>query len=43
MDTLWGQGKDVISANTQYTNIDQHAESFITHRTSLSDREALKT
>lgn len=43
MDTLWGQGKDVISANKQYTNIDQQAESFITYLTSLSNREALKT
>jgi hypothetical protein len=43
MDTLWGQGKDVISANKQYTNIDQQAESFIMHLTSLSNREALKT
>ena len=42
-DTLWVQGKDVISANKQYTNIDQQAESFITHLTSLSNREALKT
>jgi hypothetical protein len=38
-----GQGKDVISANKQYTNIDQQAESFITHLTSLSNREAVKT
>ena len=43
MDTLWGQGKDVISANKQYTNIDQQAELFITHLISLSNREALKT
>jgi hypothetical protein len=43
MDTLWGQGKDVISASKQYTNIDQRAESFLTHLTSLSDRQALKT
>ena len=42
MDTLWGQGKDVISANKQHTNIDQQAESFIRHLTSLSNREALK-
>jgi hypothetical protein len=43
MDTLWGQGKDVISANKQYTNIDQQAESFITYLTSLSNRKALNT
>jgi hypothetical protein len=28
MDTLWGQAKDVISANNQYTSIDQQVESF---------------
>jgi hypothetical protein len=28
MDTLWGQAKDVISANKQYTSIDQQAESL---------------
>ena len=43
MDTLWGQGKDLISANKQYTNIDQQAELFITDLTSLSNREALTT
>jgi hypothetical protein len=43
MDTLWGQRKDVISASKQYTNIDQPAESFITHLTSFSDKQALKT
>ena len=43
MDTLWGQAKDVISANKQYTSIDQQAESFITHLSSLSNKEALRT
>jgi transposase InsO family protein len=43
METLRGHGKDLISANKQYTNNDQQAESFITHLTSLSNREALKT
>jgi hypothetical protein len=33
----------VISGNKQYTNIDQQAESFIRHLTSLSNRKALKT
>jgi DNA-binding transcriptional LysR family regulator len=31
MDTPWGQGKDSISANKQYTNIDEQADSFITY------------
>jgi hypothetical protein len=43
MDTLWGQGKDAIGANKQYTDIDEQAESFIAHLTSLSNREALHT
>jgi hypothetical protein len=43
MDTLWGQAKDVISANKQHTSIDRQAESFITHLSSLSNKEALRT
>jgi hypothetical protein len=43
MDTLWGQAKDVISANNQYTSIDQPVESFITHLSSLSNKDALRT
>jgi transposase len=43
MDTLWGQGKDAMSANKQYTNIDEQAESFITYLSSLSNKEALRT
>lgn len=43
MDTLWGQGKDAMSANKQCTNIDEQAESFITYLSSLSNKEALQT
>jgi hypothetical protein len=42
MDTLWGQGKDAMNANTQCTNIDEQAESFITYLSSLSNKEALQ-
>jgi hypothetical protein len=43
MDTLWGQGKDAICANKQYTDIDEQAESFVTHLSRLSDKDALQT
>jgi hypothetical protein len=43
MDTLWGQAKDAICVNTQYTEIDEQANAFITHISSLSNREALQT
>jgi DDE superfamily endonuclease len=43
MDTLWGQGKDSLSANKQYADIDKQAESFITHLSGLSNKEALRT
>lgn len=43
MDTLWGQGKDAICANKQYTSIDDQVESFIAHLSNLSNREALHT
>jgi hypothetical protein len=43
MDTLWGQGKDVISANKQYATIDEQVDRFVTHLNSLSGREALHT
>lgn len=41
MDTLWGQAKDVISANRQYATIEEQANRFITYLKSLSDQEAL--
>jgi hypothetical protein len=43
MDTLWGQGKDMISANKQYATIDEQVDRFIAHLEGLSGREALHT
>ena len=43
MDTLWGQGKDAICANKQFTSIDDQVTVFIDHLNGLSDHEALKT
>jgi DDE superfamily endonuclease len=43
MDTLWGQGKDVISANTQYASIEEQVERFLGHLCSLSNQQALHT
>jgi hypothetical protein len=43
MDTLWGQGKDVISAGKQYATIDEQVDRFIGYLESLPAREALHT
>ena len=43
MDTLWGQAKDAIAANTQYADIDEQVEAFITHVNGLSNKAALQT
>lgn len=43
MDTLWGQGKDIVSANEQYATIEEHVERFLAHLRSLTNREALHT
>ena len=43
MDTLWGQGKDIVSANKQYATLDQQVECFIGYLSSLSNREVLET
>jgi hypothetical protein len=43
MDTLWGQGKDVISANKQYATIDDQVERFLGFLSGLSNGEALVT
>ena len=43
MDTLWGQGKDKISANKQYATIDQQVDRFIGYLQSLSSTAALHT
>lgn len=43
LDTLWGQGKDKISANKQYATIDQQVGRFISYLESLSNTAALHT
>jgi hypothetical protein len=43
MDTLWGQGKEVISANKQYATIEEQVERFLDHLESLSNWETLQT
>ena len=43
MDTLWGQGKDVISADKQYATIEEQVDRFLRHLRSLSNRQALQT
>ena len=43
MDTLWGQAKDVISADKQYATIEEQVDRFLRHLCSLSNREALHT
>lgn len=43
MDTLWGQGKDAICANKQFTSIDEQVSAFIDHLNGLSDHEVLQT
>ena len=42
MDTLWGQGKDVISANKQYATIEDQVDLFLAFLRSLSNQEALQ-
>jgi hypothetical protein len=43
METLWGQGKDVVTANRQYAAIGEQVERFTGHLGGLTDREALHT
>ena len=43
LETLWGQAKDVVSANKQYADIDEQAERFVAHLQGMSNREALRT
>ena len=43
MDTLWGQGKDVVAANKQYATIDDQVDRFLKHLLGMSGREALHT
>jgi hypothetical protein len=43
MDTLWGQGKDVVSADKRYANLDEQVDRFLRHLEGLSAWEALDT
>lgn len=43
MDTLWGQGKDAICANKQFTSIDAQVASFLDYVSNLSNADALRT
>jgi DDE superfamily endonuclease len=43
MDTLWGQGKDAMSANKQYATIEEQVDRFVGHLEGLSAWEALHT
>src|SRR5262245_34642748 len=43
IDTLWGQGKDRMSANKQYATIDDQVSRFLDYLQSLSGTEALHT
>jgi DDE superfamily endonuclease len=43
MDTLWGQAKDVISADKQYATLDDQVDRFIRYLQSLSAWETLHT
>jgi hypothetical protein len=43
MDTLWGQAKDLISANKQYATIEDQVERFINYLSGLSNGNALAT
>ena len=41
MEPLWGEGKDVISANKQYAGIQEQVDRFLRHLRGLSNKEAL--
>lgn len=43
MDELWGQAKDVVSANLQYSTIDDHVHAFIEYLEFLTDWQARYT
>jgi len=43
LESLWGDGKDEISANKQYATINEQAHRFLAYLESLSPREALHT
>jgi hypothetical protein len=41
LDTLWGQAKNIISANKQYATIEDQVERFLAYLRDLSDWETL--
>jgi hypothetical protein len=43
MDTLWGQGKDVVCADKQYASLDEQVNRFVSHLEALSPWDALHT
>jgi hypothetical protein len=43
MDTLWGEGKDVISANKQYASIEDQVRRFLAYLQAFSGEAALHT
>ena len=43
MDTLWGQAKDVVSADKQYATLEEQVDRFIGYLASLPPGWALKT
>ena len=43
MDTLWGQGKDVVAAHRQYKTIDDQVDRYLDFLRGMSDLEALHT
>jgi transposase len=43
MDQLWGQAKDIVSANLQYPTIDEQLNTFIEYLECLTDWEARYT
>jgi hypothetical protein len=42
IESLWGQGKDVVSANHQYGTVDEHAKRFIDYVNSLPNEQILQ-
>jgi hypothetical protein len=43
LDTLGGQGKDVVSADKQYATMEKQVSRFLSHLSGLSNQEALHT
>ena len=43
IETLWGQEKDITSADVQYPSIEEHVLSFLGQLRSMSNRQALHT